>query len=187
MSEIGDRLRDLRLGVELSQREAADRLGISTQYISALETGNARPAVWPLLAELARLYGTSTDFILGMSSSPEPVSATAKLLMSEEAWALIAALQGLTAEQRAALLRLLGSKHAPDALRAVEDEVTHQVLASLGRMAPEQRRAISGIAAQVEGLAVRERTPEEIAAARKARTRRPAGRPRRPDLDSGVE
>jgi hypothetical protein len=82
-----------------------------------------------LLAEFARLYETSTGYVLGITGSPEPVGATAKMLMSEEAWVLIAALQGLAAEQRTALLRLLSSKHAADALRAFEDETTHQILA----------------------------------------------------------
>jgi hypothetical protein len=59
-------------------------------------------------------------------------------------------------------------------------------------MAPEQRRVVNGIAAQVEGLTIKQRTPEEIEARRREleRRRRPAGRPRkaeRPDGETGLE
>ena len=64
MSTFGARLRDLRLKSGLSQEEAAAQLGVSPQSVSKWETDKCYPE-FLLILPLARLYGVSTDQLLG--------------------------------------------------------------------------------------------------------------------------
>jgi transcriptional regulator with XRE-family HTH domain len=41
--------------------------GISPQYLSELERGVKQPSSWQLLANLARRYGCSIDYLLGLN------------------------------------------------------------------------------------------------------------------------
>ena len=60
---LGKRLRLARHVVELSQSEAADRLGQSQAYVSRCELGQRRVDVWELEA-FAELYGTTFEWLL---------------------------------------------------------------------------------------------------------------------------
>lgn len=61
------RIRALRQDMELSQRELAQRLGMSQTGYSKYETGeNDIPT--PILIQLAQIYQTSTDFLLGLTN-----------------------------------------------------------------------------------------------------------------------
>lgn len=60
--ERGERLRQARLAMQLSQQEVASRIGMSKQWVSLAERGGALPS--ERLAELAILYQHSTDYIL---------------------------------------------------------------------------------------------------------------------------
>ena len=61
--EIGDHLREVRVGAGISLRELARRLGVSPSLISQVETGRARPSVRTLYA-LANELGISLDELL---------------------------------------------------------------------------------------------------------------------------
>ena len=61
---LPEKLRALRTKYNLSQKEAASRVGISPSIISGYETGERTPSTENLLA-LARLYRCSTDYLLG--------------------------------------------------------------------------------------------------------------------------
>lgn len=90
----GARLREAREIAGMSQAEAAERLGYSQQVqLSLMESGN-RPLTVHVLLECARLYGTTTDFLLGLApdSDRDPVVA-----VQRHAAALVAAqIQRLT-------------------------------------------------------------------------------------------
>lgn len=60
------RIRDLREDRDLTQREVADYLHITQQCYSKIETGRMDITGERLLL-LAKLYGVSTDYILGLS------------------------------------------------------------------------------------------------------------------------
>ena len=65
------RLKDLREDHELMQKQVAAALGIDQRVYSNYETGKREiPVHHP--AALADLYHTSTDYLLGRTSSPEP-------------------------------------------------------------------------------------------------------------------
>ena len=66
-----DRIRALREDKDWSQQKLADMLHINRRTYSTYETGvNAIPL--DILAALARIYGTSTDYLLGLTDEVRP-------------------------------------------------------------------------------------------------------------------
>ncbi|MDE5601142.1 MAG: helix-turn-helix domain-containing protein [Clostridia bacterium] len=63
MTEFGTRLKELRIGLNLTQDEAAAEVNVSKQAISKWENGHGLPDVSSLSA-LAGLYGTTVDYLL---------------------------------------------------------------------------------------------------------------------------
>lgn len=61
---LGQRLQEQRLLKNLSQKEVAKSIGISSSIVSNYESGERTPSVEVLIA-LARLYHCSTDYLLG--------------------------------------------------------------------------------------------------------------------------
>ncbi len=61
---FGARLAGLRAAAALTQREVADRLGITRRQIAYYESGSGRPP-GALLGQLADLFRVSTDVLLG--------------------------------------------------------------------------------------------------------------------------
>ena len=65
------RLRDLREDHDLAQKQVASLLGIDQRVYSNYETGK-REIPTRFVISLARLYNTSTDYILGMTNETRP-------------------------------------------------------------------------------------------------------------------
>jgi transcriptional regulator with XRE-family HTH domain len=63
LDSIGDRLREERVKVGISQRQLASRLGLSASLISQLESGLSRPSVGTLYAIVTEL-GVSLDKVI---------------------------------------------------------------------------------------------------------------------------
>ena len=87
-----ERIRALREDKDWSQQKLADMLHINRRTYSAYETGvNAIPL--DILAALARIYGTSTDYLLGLTenknhSNTEPYRLSRMPMISARAsWA----------------------------------------------------------------------------------------------------
>lgn len=66
MLYFGSKLRALRQEKELTQKQLADRLGITKATISAYETNAKYPSVEVLIA-LATFFDVSADYLLGLS------------------------------------------------------------------------------------------------------------------------
>lgn len=65
------RIRDLREDMDLNQTTVAKMLGMSQTGYSKYETGeNDIPTT--ILIKLAKFYGTSVDYILGLTDEPKP-------------------------------------------------------------------------------------------------------------------
>jgi len=62
---INNRLQELRNTHNLSQTQLAKKLGISRSAVNAWEMGVSKPHI-EYLAELSRIYGVSTDYILNI-------------------------------------------------------------------------------------------------------------------------
>lgn len=65
------RLRDLREDGDLSQQQVADYLGMKQPQYSRYERG-LRDVPSDILIRLAGLYGTSVDYILGLTHEKAP-------------------------------------------------------------------------------------------------------------------
>ncbi|MBR6421079.1 MAG: helix-turn-helix transcriptional regulator [Oscillospiraceae bacterium] len=65
------RIRDLREDHDKTQREIAEYLFCDQSLYSKYERG-IRPVPVEVIIKLALLYGTSTDYILGLTDCPEP-------------------------------------------------------------------------------------------------------------------
>lgn len=64
---LPSRLKELRISHGYSQKEVAQKLGISPSIISGYETGERTPSTENLLT-LSYLYKCSTDFLLGKTN-----------------------------------------------------------------------------------------------------------------------
>ena len=67
MDNYYPRLRDLREDHDLSQQEVADFLGMKQPQYSRYERG-LRDLPTDVLIRLAQFYGTTTDYILGLTN-----------------------------------------------------------------------------------------------------------------------
>lgn len=68
--QIGSRLSECRQNKNLTQEELAFRLGITPQALSKWERGVSFPDI-STLADLARLLGVSSDFLLGLGTDSD--------------------------------------------------------------------------------------------------------------------
>ena len=73
MVELADRLRELRQERGWTQGRVAERLGVPPSVISAYENGIRQPS-YEVLIKLARLYGVTSDYLLGISGRRTPDS-----------------------------------------------------------------------------------------------------------------
>lgn len=68
MVAIGQRLKDLRKQHKLTQQQVADRVWVSKAIISSYELGTRAPS-YEVLIKLSKLFGVTTDYLLGMDSN----------------------------------------------------------------------------------------------------------------------
>ncbi len=70
---IGNRITALRKGLQLSQEELADKIGVSRQSVSKWETDSSAPDAFNLIA-LAEVLNTSVEYIVtGKSNASDDV------------------------------------------------------------------------------------------------------------------
>lgn len=65
------RIRDLREDSDLTQQQVSERLGMKQSQYSLYERGH-RDIPTDILIKLAFLYGTSTDYLLGVTDERKP-------------------------------------------------------------------------------------------------------------------
>lgn len=70
---LPERLRKMREGFSLSQRDVANLLNLSPSLISGYETGERTPSVEVLL-QLSNLFKCSTDYLLGKNTNDLRIS-----------------------------------------------------------------------------------------------------------------
>ena len=79
--DFGTRLAGLRTAASLTQRELADRVGVSRRQIAYYESGSGRPP-GALLGVLADLFRVSTDVLLGRGVSRAPASRLSSVVLA---------------------------------------------------------------------------------------------------------
>ena len=60
---FGNKLKKLRTGQKLSQRELADRIGVAKSVISYYESGDRYPS-YDVLIKISHLFHVTTDYLL---------------------------------------------------------------------------------------------------------------------------
>ena len=66
MVELGRKLRELRQANGLTQKQVAERIGVTTSVISAYENEIRLPS-YPALIKLTALFDVSADYLLGIT------------------------------------------------------------------------------------------------------------------------
>ena len=66
--DFGSTLKQLRKNRNLTQKELGLKIGLSKAVISKYETGMGYPT-FDVLIEIARYFGVTTDYLLGVSGS----------------------------------------------------------------------------------------------------------------------
>ena len=74
MSEIGQKIKELRKKARLSQEELGNAIGISRQSVTAWETGKAEPDGYNVRA-LAEALNTTAAYLLGEA---EPADSSSR-------------------------------------------------------------------------------------------------------------
>ena len=69
---IQDRITDLREQNGWSKAELAERIGIDASRMGRIESGETKSVGDDVILALAKAFGVSTDFLLGVSDDPEP-------------------------------------------------------------------------------------------------------------------
>ena len=95
---LGQRIRQRRLALNITQQDLADALNITPQHISVIEQDKAAPSV-ALLPKLAEQLGVSTDYLLsgkeGIITDVIPAIKADKTLKLEAKKILIALVEQL--------------------------------------------------------------------------------------------
>ena len=100
---FGQRLRELRKAKGLTQRELADRVGISFTYLSKIENGAMQPPRGKTITDLANALDTDADELFGLAKK---VPAQFLEHINPEVIKLIRALQDRNEQPVSALMRL---------------------------------------------------------------------------------
>ncbi|MDR3121010.1 MAG: helix-turn-helix domain-containing protein, partial [Clostridiales bacterium] len=82
---IAENLKTLRKGKDLTQEEAAEILGVSSQSVSKWERGDTLPDI-TLLPALANLYKVSVDMLIGMDKINDRQTRAAVFTNAHNYW-----------------------------------------------------------------------------------------------------
>lgn len=74
---LGERIRDCRQRLQLSQEKLAEMMGVTRQAVTKWESDQSAPSTENLF-KLAELFGTTTDFLLEVEKSQEKKPAVAE-------------------------------------------------------------------------------------------------------------
>lgn len=111
-----NRIRSLREEIGMSQKELADRLGLTgSGVVSKYETGRLGLSE-DTLRKMAEIFGVSVDYILGISDVREWGTSLSRPPLNWNALALVESADALSEDERRALL---SCARQPDALALV--------------------------------------------------------------------
>ena len=71
---VNERIGDLRTSKKLSQKELSEIIGIAPSQMSRIENGETQRISSDILIKLAKVFGVSTDYILGLTTISVPKS-----------------------------------------------------------------------------------------------------------------
>lgn len=122
MAAFGDLLSELRRDKKMTQDDLAKVLFVSPGTISNYENNILFPDV-PKLIQMAKYFGVTTDYILGLSSCNLSPDVLEKRMASGKTWSqIIMDVQTLTPDRQKALLRILGDMRTASIIEAFKKE-----------------------------------------------------------------
>ena len=85
IKDLPQKLRSLRVSYRYSQKQVAEKLGVSPSIVSGYETGERTPST-EILLSLSYLYNVSTDYLLGrQTAAPNTMLDISKLTDKQKA------------------------------------------------------------------------------------------------------
>ena len=85
IKDLPQKLKALRVQYRYSQKQVAEKIGVSPSIVSGYETGERTPSTEILLA-LSYLYNVSTDYLLGkQTADPSATLEISKLTDKQKA------------------------------------------------------------------------------------------------------
>mgnify|MGYP002621953246 CR=1 FL=1 len=99
---FSNRLKDLRMARQISQKDFAKRLGVSQQTVASWEVGRTEPAN-DSLKDIADYFNVSTDYLLGRDNFNQNTS------LSNEEKNLLRGFDSLTADGKNLLIGIVNS------------------------------------------------------------------------------
>ncbi len=107
---VVNRLKDLRISRQISQKDFAKRLGVSQQTVASWEVGRTEPAN-DALKNIADYFNVSTDYLLGRDDTSKNIS------LSDEQKNLLKDFDSLNADGRTTLCTVLNALLATHSAR----------------------------------------------------------------------
>lgn len=115
--ELGKRLAEARNSLDISQSEAARRIGITQSTYSGYETGTRRIKL-SMLQKIAVVYNVTVDYLIGTSAYLENRSP---LMLSDQEHELIEKYRTLSETEKSMIRRSLGIFGAAEKYLDIDD------------------------------------------------------------------
>lgn len=145
--DLGERLQAQRKALRLSGGQVAAHLGVSSVHISDMENNKRRPSL-DLLVRLARFYGVSTDYLLGVDEASDTLPA----VPPRDAYAdKLSALVGRLGEAEKAALLEIGETFQRFAAERQEQHINQ----FFNQMMGDVEREVGAVAAEQFYSAIR--------------------------------
>lgn len=94
INEMPQKLKALRTQLGFSQKQIADKLGVSPSIVSGYETGERTPSTENLLA-LSYLYNVSADYLLGRQNINPDMLLDVSALNDKQKAALVTLIEAM--------------------------------------------------------------------------------------------
>jgi transcriptional regulator with XRE-family HTH domain len=75
---FGERVHLMRRRRKMTQQALADAVGVSKATIFRIEKGDFADAMGQTIAQMARVFNVSGDYLLGLKEEPEPLEKAGK-------------------------------------------------------------------------------------------------------------
>ena len=80
MSEMGDRIRSLRKKFGMTQKELADKLGVTKTIVNRYESGTIKNIKRSSIEIMCNLFNTSASYLLGIEELEDSLAKETKLI-----------------------------------------------------------------------------------------------------------
>ena len=101
--DLGINISKLRLNRKMNQRELAKELGVSAGAVGLWETGKRYPDLC-MLKKIAQFFHVSTDYLLGLTSTPDAKESVHGEHLLEDEKKLLDTYRSLTSDEKQVVL-----------------------------------------------------------------------------------